>query len=115
MADSVSFDLPIAPSVNNLFGNTPSGRVQKRHYRKWRKKAGLEIIRQGRQFLTDQRLAIEIIIDRRGHGRRDLDNFCKAILDILVEMQVIGDDSLVEELHMRWGDVPGCRVTVSSA
>ena len=45
--------------------------------------------------------------------RRDVANYEKAVSDILVTAGVIEDDSLIEEITLRWADVEGVEVTIT--
>lgn len=122
------FRLPLPPSVNNLFATVPARgkkkarRVHSRSYSAWRVTAGKEISVQ-RQAMPTKRVGgaykLLIVADWRertaSNGRgRDLGNFEKAVSDALVWMNIIDDDSLAEEIHLRWGDVVGCEVTVEA-
>lgn len=53
-----------------------------------------------------------ILATRPDGRRRDLGNLEKAVSDLLVEMQVIADDSLIEMFSMEWvsGDLAGVSV-----
>jgi Holliday junction resolvase RusA-like endonuclease len=86
--------LPLPPSVNGLFVNVRGrGRVRSEGYRKWALEAGwmLKAQRPGK-FLVPVNISIEI---NPPNGRAfDLDNRNKALLDLLVEHQIIPDDSI---------------------
>lgn len=56
---------------------------------------------------------ISITVERIDRRKRDLDNLFKAPLDLLVSMGVIEDDSKIDDLSIRWGDVEGMIVEVS--
>lgn len=109
----VRYELPFPPSTNNLFKNAKKGRARTEHYDAWRVTAGKLIMMQGRKRVHGHiGLAVDLVKpDRR---RRDLSNTLKAIEDLLVEMQVIDDDSLIQALSVQWVDegVP-CVVTIS--
>jgi Holliday junction resolvase RusA-like endonuclease len=112
---SVTFRLSRPPSVNNLFFTAKGG---KRHlsapYRNWRAAAHRQImlqrVGQHRPPFNGPYL-ISLTIER---CRLDLDNGFKAVSDALVHMGVIVDDSLAEEIRIRWGHVVGCEVTVTA-
>jgi len=44
--------------------------------------------------------------------RRDVANYEKAVSDLLTTYAVIEDDSLIEEMTLRWADVDGVKVTI---
>lgn len=108
-------DIPTPPSVNAMFANIPGrGRVKTVAYKRWRTEAGAHIRGPFETLTGPVRCVIEIT---RTNMRRDLDNCAKAVLDLLVDLAVIMDDSLVEEITLRWRLVadnpPGATVTVS--
>lgn len=109
----IRYELPFPPSANNLFENATKGRRRSEHYNRWCVTAGKLIMMQGRkQILGHVALAVDLVKpDRR---KRDLSNTLKAIEDLLVDMQVIGDDSLIQALSAQWvpEGVP-CVVTVT--
>jgi len=110
---TVRYELPFPPSVNNLFATVGKNRIRSARYKAWAKEAGQLIQVQGRKRVPGSvALAVDLVKpDRR---RRDLSNTIKAIEDLLVEMQVIEDDSLVHALSVQWVDagVP-CVVTIT--
>lgn len=96
--------IPAPPSANNLFTNVETGRsygrsrVKSLKYRDWLREAGWEVKRQAPPFFDKPgvRVLIEIDFSRQ----RDLDNGIKALLDLLVYVHVLADDSLVDDLHI---------------
>lgn len=116
--------LPYPPSVNELFAHVPSShggmiRVKTKKYKDWSKQAGMLINAQRQQIIAHPgRVYVQYYVTPpRTKHRRDLANTEKACSDALVEYQVIRDDSLIEQLDMRWDrewpDI-GVRVTVSN-
>jgi len=104
--------LPLPPSTNNLFVNVPDrGRVPSNKYKAWRQAAADSLWQQKRRFVSGP---VRITIVVRDEGRSDLDNRSKAPIDFLVLHGFINDDSrqTVRELHMHWGQVEGCEITV---
>jgi Holliday junction resolvase RusA-like endonuclease len=84
--------LPTPPSVNNLYSNRKAGgRHKTRAYRQWCDDAGWEVKSQKpisvlgkyKFFLTLPKLP----------ARADLDNRCKAALDLMVSLRLVQDDS----------------------
>jgi crossover junction endodeoxyribonuclease RusA len=111
------FKLPLPPSVNRLYLNVRGrGRVKTKHYRTWRKAAGWELRAQMgmARLVLKGPIRVTIIAAKPDNRKRDLDNMAKALLDLLVENNVIADDSKVEKLMMEWtsGDMVGVSVTV---
>jgi crossover junction endodeoxyribonuclease RusA len=103
-------DLPLLSSLNRLWRSN-RGRVHRSvPYAAWLKEAGWSLLQQRPKRLTGWvRISIAAgVPDRR---RRDLDNTLKALLDLLVEHQVIEDDARVAAIEVRWdGAVPAGRV-----
>lgn len=100
-------ELPRPPSINSLW-RAPTktdgkrlGRIKTKTYDTWQHKAGwaLRAARAPRLF---GRYALVIEIGRRKGA--DLDNFAKAINDLLVSMNVVRDDSDCERLTLTWAD-----------
>lgn len=102
----ISFTLPSAPSVNNLFTNVPGrGRVRSERYRAWIDAACWSMKARhpsGWQMLSGP-VAIEITT---GNARQDIDNCSKGILDLLAYMRVIDDDKQVVDLRITRGGKP---------
>ena len=59
----------------------------------------------GELLKFDAPVSVDIIAYQPNRARRDLDNLPKAILDALTKARVWGDDSLVHDLRIRWGEV----------
>lgn len=93
--------LPMPPSVNGLYPTCRGKRVKSQEYKRWLTLAALEL------FTHDipTRCVGEIKVrynfwfpkDKR---RRDVENYCKAVSDFLVERGVIEDDSMIQELTL---------------
>ena len=95
--------VPVPPSANNLFVNAARGRVKSAAYKAWRDEAGWRVRMELPPYLDKPgvRVLIEVDLPRR----RDLDNTIKPILDLLVYVSVLADDSLVDDLRIiRRGD-----------
>ncbi len=106
------YELPFPPSVNNLFANATKGRYETAHYKRWQKDAGNLILAQGRKRVSGY-VSLAIALVKPDKRRRDLSNTVKAIEDLLVDMAVIDDDSLVQRLDVRWAEEgPPCVVIV---
>jgi Holliday junction resolvase RusA-like endonuclease len=107
------FRLPRPPSSNNLyFNHSAGGRRPTKHHERWRREAMQLVMTQRKGGLPAiaGRYRLDIICERQGGA--DLDNKIKAVSDLLVLMNVIVDDCLCEEIHVCWGDITGCEVTV---
>jgi Holliday junction resolvase RusA-like endonuclease len=110
--DTATYILPMPPSANSLY----PGR-QRRHksaaYKAWLKEAGLEVLAQGRKRISGK---VEVVYELgrpAGRRRQDAFNREKAPSDLLVNLGVIEDDSLIERGTVCWSDeVPAGRVRV---
>jgi Holliday junction resolvase RusA-like endonuclease len=88
----------------------------------WKTTAAMEVMaaRKGQKF--DHPVEVILII-KRAHKLRDLDNQIKPVLDALQLGQAITDDNLVHRIHVRWAhesDLPSLnnrdvRVEIRSA
>lgn len=104
--------LPFPPTANNLF----AGRLRRfpsRAYKAWREEATRALRQQRRVPRFAGRVRVTISLGRPDRRRRDVANYEKAPIDLLVAGGVLEDDSLIEEMVLRWdADVTGCRVEI---
>lgn len=112
----VRYDLPYPPTTNHLFVNAGKSRVRSAMYKDWCDLAGWSIAEQGRKRIKGA-VSLSIALTRPDKRRRDLSNAgLKAIEDLLVEMGVIEDDSLVQRISLQWvNDGPPCIVLIQEA
>ena len=121
---SVIFNLPTKPiSLHACFKNVSKhGRAKTPAYKAW--------LTENAQHVRDKHpdvlgrkgyprcmgwVAVSIIIQKPDERKSDLDNKCKAILDLLTSLGVIEDDSKIAELNVRWSffkDVPPVTISV---
>jgi len=117
-ADSVeiTLDLPVPPSVNETrkINRAAMGKLSA-----WRKAADKLVIyqrmrdRQNFKFIPGA-FEARIVVNSK-QERRDLDNFCKSILDYIVSLRLVHDDrgAFLRRLVVEWGEAPeGVRVTL---
>ena len=98
--------LPVPPSTNNLFRTAASRRVRTAAYNAWRDAAGWEIKLQRPPALHPPlRTCLRVLIQAPLGQNRDIDNAIKPLLDVLVKMGVIADDSLVDDLRIVRADM----------
>lgn len=99
MYASVLLNMP--PSANKMWRKGPFGIHPSAEYKAWKRDAAMEVMaaRRGQKF--DHPVEVVVII-KRAHKLRDLDNNIKPILDALQMGQVIEDDNQVHSLHARW-------------
>lgn len=107
------YEIPMPPSVNNLYFNSPrGGRVKTERYRRWIDAARWSLIAQRAQPIIGQ---VQLEIDVNEKSRADLENHAKATIDLFVSHGVLEDDckKFVRGITLRWSDqTPGVRVTI---
>lgn len=102
------FILPFPPSVNGLYANRRGGRCKTDKYKAWITEAGWMLQAQThRHHRHTGPVSFTLIAMRPDNRIRDLDNLHKALQDLLVRHQIIGDDSQIVETHSRWMDAHG--------
>lgn len=115
MPDDIVLSLPTPPSANNLFFNRRGGKGRSRspEYLNWQVQAGWQV-KLARQSPIHGPVRVSIVVQE--NARRDLDSYCKALVDLLVAHKLIPDDrcKYVREIRIAWGKVEGCKVTVTS-
>lgn len=111
VAHTFSVDLPMPPSLNNLFATFNNRRIPSREYKAWKLEAAQMLLAQRARCAVGP-VAITITLQQ---CRGDLDNRIKACLDCLVENGIIDGDSskTVRKITAQWGDVVGAHVEVS--
>jgi crossover junction endodeoxyribonuclease RusA len=93
--------LPYPPSTNTLYRNVAGkGRVKTAKYKAWIDEAGFVLVFKRLPAITGP-YVLQIDLFQADARRRDIDNGIKAISDLLVEHQLIEDDSKCVELHVR--------------
>jgi crossover junction endodeoxyribonuclease RusA len=106
--------LPFPPSVNNLFSGTRRRFISK-GYKAWKEEAHLALLKQRPLPHIGGKVTCRYSFGRPDKRRRDLGNLEKAISDCLVEHAVIEDDSLIEEMTLRWSDdVHGAQIELET-
>lgn len=111
----IRYELPFPPSLNNLFRNVKHGRVKTEGYERWIRLSQGHILEQGRKRLHGF-VSVSIALKKPDKRKRDLDNGIKALMDLLVSMQVIDDDSLVQRISIQWVESgPACSVIIQQA
>lgn len=111
---SVSYRLPFPLSVNNLFRTLPNGlRVKTGKYKAWMKVASDAVKSQGVVSIGGP-VSVTVLVVRPDRRKRDLDNLLKAVLDTLVLLGVIEDDSVIERILIEWhsDNLGGCLVEI---
>lgn len=98
---SFALNLPVPPSTNNLFFNAGKRRVRTPQYAAWVTDAGWAVLQQ-KPKPVEGRFEVWISVPR--NNRRDLDNYAKACLDLLVAHSLVRDDRFMERLSVFWHD-----------
>ncbi len=98
----IEFHLPtLPPSKNDLRQRTWTGISRTKEYKAWRKNAGKEImIQRIRGVKGPYKLTIQAVRPDKRH--RDLGNLLEATEDLLTMMRIVEDDSLSEDIHLKW-------------
>lgn len=122
VADPITLNLPMPPSVNELYANRKPvvkgfGRRRTEKYERWRTEAGWSLKLQKPKPVLG---AVSIHIDLEDSDGRitDADGRLKAPIDLLVAHRVIEGDSkkFVRRVSAEWRkDIKGARVVVTPA
>lgn len=99
----VEFFLPFPPSVNSIWRSARKAVYRSPKYLAWRERAAHAVRGVWRGQPIRETVSIEIRV--YGDSRRswDLDNRCKAVLDLLQDEGVIEDDNQVHHLVLHRG------------
>lgn len=99
MYASIHLDTP--PSTNRMWRKGPFGMHPSAEYKTWKATAAREVMafKKGPMFHGPVEV---VIIAKRVHKARDLDNNIKPILDALQLGQAIQDDNQVHKIFARW-------------
>lgn len=121
---AITLWLPFPPSVNGLFAHgMVKGKVRRfptKQYKAWRKEAVIRI-RSQRLAQFAEPVVVKIELTPCDGRARDADNYCKPILDALVEARLLADDSnrYVRAVIPYWADPSrehqGARITIRVA
>jgi Holliday junction resolvase RusA-like endonuclease len=102
---TVRLTLPFPLSVNNLYAGKRR-RYATPAYKRWKREADITImVARPHRFTVPVRVAVTL--HPKDNRRRDADNAQKCLLDSLVRMEVIQDDSqgFVRGITTEWGSV----------
>lgn len=108
---SIVFD-GLPPTVNHLYANIPGrGRVKSKRYHTWINAVNWQVAAQNPSKVTGE-VEVAIFVKRPDKRKRDLDNLCKASLDMLVSNALIEDDSKIVKLSIEWTQNPDIEGTM---
>lgn len=117
-AGEVRVTLPFPPSINRLYRAVGGRSILSEAYRLWKTEAGLTLNSQ-RPKKVAGKVSVTVELCAPDKRRRDADNAgTKAVLDLLVNHQIIeADDSrILREITARWVESgPSCTVFVREA
>lgn len=113
MGVTTTFHISCPPSLNGLFRNIPGkGRRKTKTYLAWIKEAGWELVMQ-RPTPVAGPYELSLVIPKR-HG--DLDNYCKAVSDLIVKHHLVEDDRHARKITLSIDDrADAATVTISKA
>lgn len=109
----IDLQLPFPPSTNNLFLNREHGRAPTRDYKIWQMDAGWALNKQHQKPIKG---SVAVFCTFQEGRKADLDNLSKAVLDLLVEHQLIDGDgpSIVKSISLAFSEqVKGVCVRVT--
>ena len=105
----VIFTVPTPPSTNSLYRNARGrGRVKTERYLTWIAAAVHSVKWPLDPIDGPVTLGFQVPDDKR----RDLDNFLKGPIDLLVSQGVLKDDNLVQRIVIERAARPDCLITV---
>jgi crossover junction endodeoxyribonuclease RusA len=94
----IRLSLPYPVSVNAMYANAAGrGRVKTERYKTWINAAGWALVA-ARPVKVAGPYTLEITLFQSDKRKRDIDNVVKPISDLLVEHQLVEDDSLCTRL-----------------
>jgi len=114
---AIMIDLPLPPSVNQLWRWNRKGVRPSERYRDWKKAAdGLAMVQRAHRLgAIPGRFEATILCAERAN--RDLDNMSKAVLDWAQSRRFIVNDKLCRKLTLEWVEPKrapdGCRLILT--
>jgi len=94
--------LPYPPTMNSIWRNIGGNRtIKSKGYRVWEKLADGYAVLSPRITLEGP-VRAEFVYHRPDKRRRDVANLEKAVSDTLVRWGILGDDSQIHDLRLRW-------------
>jgi Holliday junction resolvase RusA-like endonuclease len=110
------YNIPLPPSVNNLYFNlSRGGRAKTERYRNWIASARWSLLAQKARPIVGQ-VRLTILVNHK--SRADLENHAKATIDLLVAHGILEDDckKFVRGISLEWSpEVEGVRVIIEPA
>lgn len=109
----MKLSLPFPPSVNGLYSTSwkTKRRFKSQTYKLWTESATMYVALAGYPKVRGKVKAL-YEFGRPDKRRRDVANYEKAVSDLLTDCGCIEDDSMIEEITLRWADVEGVSITI---
>lgn len=101
MTSSVTFTLPMPPSVNAIWRGKNKGVYLAPEYKAWRIEASCALNKQSVPEIAPP-YRVQYAFDRPDNRRRDVFNFEKALSDLLEDQGVLKNDCLIEDGRVFW-------------
>lgn len=111
----MTYDLPLPPSVNALYKNTPHGRAKTNNYLEWITLARSALCKQKARPLFGAYHLTYLVTEK---SRIDLGNHEKPLTDLLVFHGILENDSkqFVRGISLEWSsEIEGVRVIIEPA
>lgn len=99
---TVYVELPLPPSVNSIWRQARGRVIKSAKYQSWIKEAGFLLASQLKGKRVPGFCGVKILCVKPSKRRMDLDNRLKAVLDLLVTMNVIDDDCMIQRIELEW-------------
>lgn len=108
------YSVTCPPSANDMWVLTKLGMAKSHTYKRWLTTAGLELNIQRARPISGP---VDIVIKAPANGRRDLDNHCKPVCDLLVAQGIIEGDRFktVKNISLSWHELPALLVELRAA
>lgn len=107
----IKLELPFPPSVNSYWRYTSVGNKKGRHIispagQKFKSMACTMIAKQlmKKPVTITADVEVNIVFHKPDKKIRDLDNLVKALFDVITQMGIWKDDSLVSKMTVQWGE-----------
>lgn len=107
----IKIHLPFPPSVNSLYPGNGKKRWKSKKYGEWIRLANDMLAGQKLEYFQDP-VQVLYRIGRPDKRNRDLENYAKALSDLLVSTTILKDDSLIHRLVMEWEDIDGVDIEI---
>lgn len=112
-----TFTIPLPPTANHIWKSSGKRRFLSSEYRAFKGMVALIVKRERVPRFGGKRMAVAVELCFPNRRRCDISNRVKALEDALTEAGVWDDDSQVDQLHVRRGEIVkgGCAVVTLEA